>query len=79
MGNQPLKKYRAGGITATIWKNEAKTDKGETTEYNTVSLERSYKDKKDEWQTTNVMRVTDLPKVEAVCRKAFEYLTIKEE
>ena len=89
MGNQnkeitedkkmPEKKFRAGGITATIWKNEGKDNDGNKTEFNTVGLERSYKDKNDEWQKTNTMRLNDLPKVVLVCSKSYEYLVLKKE
>ena len=74
-GNSPLKKFRAGGVTATIWENKTQKD-GKDITYNTVNIERSYKDKDDKWQTTNSMRVTDLPKVELVTRKAFEFLAL---
>ena len=44
-GNVPEKKIRAGNISATIWLNKGQTTKGETSEYRTISLERSYTDK----------------------------------
>lgn len=74
--NLPEKKFRAGAITATIWKNTS--NDGES-EFNTISFERSYKDKKDEWQTTNSLRVNDLPKAKLVLEKAYEFLVLKEQ
>ncbi len=74
--NLPEKKFRAGAITATIWKNTS--NDGES-EFNTISFERSYKDKKDEWQTTNSLRVNDLPKAKLVLAKAYEFLVLKEQ
>ena len=74
--NLPEKKFRAGAITATIWKNTS--NDGES-EFNTISFERSYKDKKDEWQTTNSLRVNDLPKAKLVLEKAYEFIVLKEQ
>ena len=78
-GNLPEKKFRAGAITATVWLNKGKKANGETSEYKTVSLERSYTDKEGKWQTTNSFRVSDLPKAELVLHKAFEYAVLGEQ
>lgn len=72
--NKPEKKFKAGAVTATVWKNKTEDEK----EYSTVSFERSYKDKKGEWQTTNSLRVNDLPKAAMVLNKAYEFLAMKE-
>lgn len=73
--NKPEKKFRAGPITATIWRNA--TDDG-TREFNTVSFERVYKDKSGEWKNTNSLRINDLPKAAMVLSKAYEYLALQE-
>ena len=70
--NKPEKKFRAGAVTATIWKNQTEDNK----EYSTVSFERSYKDKNGEWKTTNSLRVNDLPKAAMVISKAYEFLAM---
>lgn len=75
----PDKKFKAGAVTATIWKNKATTSSGEETEYFTVSFERVYKDKQTgEWKKTSSLRQTDLPKAVLVLNKAYEYLTLQE-
>lgn len=76
--NKPEKKYRSGGVVATIWKNEKEKD-GKKMEFYTINIERSYKDKNDEWATTNSYKSNDLHKVISVCQKSFDYLFIKEE
>jgi len=73
--NKPEKKFRAGAVTATVWKNH--TEEGK--EYSTVSFERSYKDKNEQWQTTNSLRVNDLPRAAMVLNKAYEFLAMKEQ
>jgi len=75
--NQPYQKFVAGGVSATIWSNKAEKE-GKEIEYKTISIERSYKDKEDNWRKTSSMRLSDLPKVELVSRKAFEFLTLRD-
>lgn len=72
--NMPEKKYVAGSVSATIWVN-----KNDDKEYKTISIQRNYKDKNDQWQSTNILRVNDLPKAKMVLDKAYEYITLKKE
>lgn len=75
MGNQPEKKFRAGGVTATVWNNEIETKEGKQA-YKSVSVSRSYKDKDGKWQETNSYRAADLAKLALVASKAFEYISM---
>ena len=75
--NLPEKKFRAGAISATIWRNQITTKDGQDREVRTVSFQRSYKDKDtDEWKTTSSLRAMDLPKAVVVLNKAYEYLVL---
>jgi hypothetical protein len=76
--NLPEMKFRAGAVTATVWQNTGMKD-GEATSYNTISIERSYKDKNDAWQSTNSMRINDLPRAALVLKKAYEYLVLNQQ
>ena len=78
-GNVPEKKIRAGNISATIWLNKGQTAKGETSEYRTISLERSYTDKEGKWQSSNSFRISDLPKVNAILERAYQHLVVNEQ
>ncbi len=79
-GNQPEKKFRAGAISATIWLNQGQSKKtGEAVNYRTISLQRGYKDKNDQWQNTNSFRVNDLPRTALVIKQAYEYLVTKQQ
>lgn len=69
----PEKKYSAGTIQATIWKNQK-----DNLEYHTISFTRRYKDKEGNWKDTNSLTKTDLPKAIIVLQEAFKYLTLKE-
>jgi len=73
----PEKKFRAGAISATVWKNHGVKD-GEIQDYSTITFERSYKDKEGKWQSTNSLRVNDLPKAAVVIQKAYEDLVLRE-
>lgn len=77
-GNKPVKKFRAGGVSATIWENKNKVGDTEMT-FRTINLERNYKDKDGNWKSTNTMKVSDLQKVKIVCDEAERFLLLKDE
>ncbi|MBW2988944.1 hypothetical protein KY358_01360 [Candidatus Woesearchaeota archaeon] len=77
-GNLPEKKFSTGAISATIWKNNGTNKKdGGPVEYRTITLQRRYTDKEGKWQTSNSLRLNDLPKASLVLQKAYEYLVLK--
>ena len=78
-GNMPEKKFRAGAISATVWQNKGQSKNGDAVEYKTISIERGYKDKEGNWQSTNSLRINDLPRATVVLQKAYEYLVFKEQ
>lgn len=75
-GNTPLKKFKAGAISATIWENQGKNKQGDAISYNSISFDRSYKDANDEWQKTNSLRTSDLPRAILVLNKAYEFVAL---
>src|SRR3989338_4293000 len=79
LGNLPERKIRAGAISATVWLNKGQKENGEESEYRTVSLERSYKDKGGEWKNSNSMRINDVPKAIAALQKVYEHLVLNEQ
>lgn len=74
--NIPEKRFSTGGIVATVWKN-AQTTNGKEYEYNTISLQRRYADKEGKWQSSNSMRLNDLPKATLVLEEAYKYLVLR--
>lgn len=64
---------RVGGIDVTVWSNNSN---GKT--FQTVTLQRSYKDKEGKWAKANSFRVNDIPKAIVALQKAYENLTVKE-
>ena len=63
MTTKPETKIKVGAVTSTVWKNTIKGPNGEV-EVRNVVVERSYKDKDDQWKTTNSFKAQDLPKVD---------------
>ena len=78
MKNAPEKRFRAGAVSATVWLNEGKSEKGDSSKWRTISLQRSYKDKEEKWQNTSNMRINDLPRATLVLQRAYEYLVSTE-
>jgi hypothetical protein len=76
-GSQPEKKFRAGAISATVWLNQGVKDNGEASQYRTISLQRGYKDKNNQWQNTTSLRLNDIPRAALMLTKAYEFLVTK--
>lgn len=75
---EPVKKFSAGTITASIWENEGTDNAGKPKKFNTVSLQKRYKDKEGEWQTANSYNASDLPKLKIVIDEAYKFVALKE-
>jgi len=75
---KPIQKFKAGGVNAAIWSNEADIN-GEKIDIKSITLQRAYKDKAGEWKNTSSLKATDLPKAMVVLGKAYEFLMLKEE
>ena len=76
--NMPEKKFSTGAISATVWKNEGVSKRGEATSFSSVSIQRRYSDKEGNWKSTSNLRINDLPKAALVLTKAYEYLVLKD-
>jgi hypothetical protein len=74
--NGPEKKFKAGAVTATVWKNDRQRATGETFSYHTISLDRRYKDKAGNWKTASSLQLQDLPKAALVLQEAYRYLVL---
>jgi len=72
--SSPIKKFAAGGIQVAVWENQGK----EGNSYYTVSIDRRYKDKNDEWKSSNSLKMNDLPKAILALEKAYEFMALKE-
>ena len=72
---KPVKKFAAGTIQVAIWKNILPIGGGNDNVMMSVTLERRYKDREGQWQSSGSLRLNDLPKAVLLLNKAYEHLT----
>ena len=70
----PLKKFRAGQITCALWENEAMVN-GRMVRMLKATVERRYKDKNNQWQSSNSFGRNEIPLVKYCLDRAFEAIT----
>lgn len=71
--SRPVAKFQFGGISAAVFRNEARRADGTTfSVFNTV-LQRTYVDANGEYRTTSSFGVNDLPRAIACLQRAFEF------
>ena len=75
--SKPIKSFSAGSIRASIWRKETEKD-GQTVVRFSVRIQKQYKNDKGQWQDTDYYFPEELPKLESVTRKAFEFISVKE-
>ncbi len=71
----PLKKFNSGPVQVSVWENESKKGEGS---FHNVSIDKRYKDKNDEWKSTNSLNVNEIPKAVLALQEAYRYLALKE-
>ncbi len=72
---QPDRKFRCGGIVASVWVNNT----GESGLRAKIQLLCHYQTNDGQWQSTTSFNINDLPKVMTVTRRAYEWLALTEE
>ena len=77
MANKPEAKFRAGQVTATVWKNQIEI-KGVTKDVYNVDIVKNYKDG-EEWKTTSSFDANQLPNVSVVSKEAYAFIKLKKE
>jgi len=74
--NKPIKQYKSGSISSSVWANERDVN-GSKVEFKTVSLRKSWKDDKNIWRDSTInLRRNDIPKAILVLQKAHEDLLL---
>ena len=77
MANEPIHKAQLGRISVAVWENESKVDDGVIRTFHTVTLERSYKDKDDNWQTTQQLGGRDIGDAIALLQNVQQLVLLK--
>jgi hypothetical protein len=74
---KPVKSFRAGAVEAAIFENE-RTVGGKKLKMSNVVFRRSYKDKDGNWQNSDSFGINDVPKVELLLKKSYEFMLVGE-
>jgi len=72
---QPIRTFNSGVLTVSVWENTAQKD-GETFTTHSVTIQRSFRDG-NEWKQSTSLRNKDLPIVQIMLTKAFEFMNFK--
>jgi len=75
-GRTPEKRFRVGGVSASVWVYVNRTRGGQEYEQKKVVLERAYRDAQGEWKHTNSYDGNDIPKAILALTKAYEYIYV---
>jgi len=66
--------FRHGSCSASVFENEY--ERGDRKfAVRTVAFQRRYQDKDGNWQSTNSLKVNDIPKAVLVLQRCYEFLT----
>lgn len=71
--NKPAKTYKLGALSLSLWENETK----DGTMMN-FTFQRAYKDTEDNWQHTQQLRTSDLPKLRVLVEEAYKDMLLSE-
>ena len=75
---KPVKTFRAGGVSASIWRNEAEQD-GQTVVRHSIRIQKRYRNDEDgDWHNTDYLFPNDLPRLILVAQKALEFAVLHE-
>ena len=69
-GNKPILKLSAGLINLAVFEFKNKGENGEEFVTKSVVLQKRYKDKDGNWQTSKGFNVSDLPVLAQLCDEA---------
>jgi hypothetical protein len=75
--NKPVQAFRMRGISASVFANDVTTDDGRELTRFDVSIQRRYRDG-DEFKTTTSFRRDDLPILQLLARRAWEFIVDEE-
>ncbi len=70
---KPETKFKAGGCSASVFVNQFETPTGLKTARNVV-LERTYKDRDGNFQTSKSLSMNDIPRAILVLQKAYDHI-----
>jgi len=72
MANKPVHKFQAGQVSVALWENTMTTKNGDEVPVLKATLQRRYKDKEGNWQTSTSFSRNELPLAIYCLSKAFQ-------
>jgi len=75
--SKPIKEFRAGNITASIWRNEVQKD-GQTILRYSIRVQKRFRKDDGSYENTEYYFPKDLPRLQVCVQKAFEYTVLTE-
>lgn len=76
---KPEYKYKAGKVSATVWKTTKKKEDGNEFEDVNIEITKNYTDKEGNWQKTSYYNTKELMDIILVANKTLEKERIKTE
>ena len=70
-GQTPIAKFRAGQVSSALWENEIDV-KGKTVTILKATVQRRYKDKEDNWQSSGSFSRNEIPLAVYCLQQAFQ-------
>ena len=77
VGQKPVAKFSAAGVSSALWSNEIRTSSGAKTILK-ASLSRRYKDSNGEWKSSGSFSRNEIPLAIHCLQKAFERILDEE-
>ena len=71
-GQKPICKIQAGQVSAALWENKVTTKNGNEVDILKATVQRRYKDKNGEWQTSGSFSRNEIPLAIYCLGKAFQ-------
>jgi len=75
--SKPIKDFRVGAISGAIFRNEVQQD-GNTIIRYSVKIQKQFRKDDGQWQNTDYYFPDDIPKLQLVAAKCFEYISLTE-
>lgn len=74
---KPVKEFRAGTVSASVWRNEVQKD-GQTILRYSVRIQKRFRKDDGSYENTEYYFPEELPKLQLCAQRAFEYAVLKE-
>jgi hypothetical protein len=75
--SKPIKTFRVGSISAAVFRNETKKQ-GKTLVRYSAQIQKQFRKEDGSWHQTQTFFPEDLPRLQLVTAKSFEFICLKE-